>query len=374
MEAINLYKRSLGTKLELLCFGYFRLFQSNPTDIVTLVIKYTSEYTNHELHDTIQIHESGYTYLVSMSPILTISDCKVAANTTFVFKREAHNDVFDESKIQLSLLRQVDHPNVVKIYDIVESQCHHQFQEKLTQDEVKRKEQLLYTYHTYTSYYKWYNYSPWEHYVDDENFSTREETDRKRWEQIVTDQLGQATRNPKTRCLNVTTEYCANGSLMQLISCLRCLFRLGENVTRTYFLQLLNGLKAMRDAGIDIDYVGLNSFLLDDNYNLKISGFGFDEIHIRESKKMNVNGIENAGVSKKYVCVNEFEARQIVKGKLVTQNSAMFTAGIVLFTMHAGCLLMYSVTMLHLPFSALILYMTAICLQTQLYRRTVSTN
>ena len=76
-------------------------------------------------------------------------------------------------------------------------------------------------------------------------------------------------------CVMFVLEYANNGSLTQLI---KQLGYIPEILARTYFRQIVQGLKACHDAFVIHRDINCANRLLDENYNIKISDFGLSKV------------------------------------------------------------------------------------------------
>ena len=74
--------------------------------------------------------------------------------------------------------------------------------------------------------------------------------------------------------VQVITQHCWNGELIEFVT-YTC--GIGSRVARTYFCQILNGLKAMNDIGYIHRNIKAHDLLLDENYQLKIAQGGFPD-------------------------------------------------------------------------------------------------
>jgi len=117
-------------------------------------------------------------------------------------------------------------------------------------------------------------------------------------------------------------EYCPGGELFDIVFYTNQL----DNVTaRTYFVQLLNGLKSCHDAGIVHRDIKPSNLLLDKDYKLKITDFG--QSHISKEKQKDLN--TRCGTP-------GFQAPEIRKGENYTKSCDIFSCGVVLFILLTG--------------------------------------
>ena len=76
-------------------------------------------------------------------------------------------------------------------------------------------------------------------------------------------------------CIMFVLEYANNGELTHLIKQLGCI---PEILARTYFQQIIQGLKACHKAFVIHRDIKCENILLDENYNIKISDFGLSTV------------------------------------------------------------------------------------------------
>ena len=122
------------------------------------------------------------------------------------------------------------------------------------------------------------------------------------------------------QCLAIILEYIDGGELFEYVA--RC-GRFSPNVARTYFLMLISALNYMHNQGISHRDVKPENILLDQNFNLKVTDFGFStylsrgELHTRL-------GTEG------------YMAPEIRARKYDGKNVDLFAAGIILFILYSG--------------------------------------
>merc|ERR1719320_1476112 len=117
-------------------------------------------------------------------------------------------------------------------------------------------------------------------------------------------------------------EYCPGGELFDIVFYTNQL----DNVTaRTYFVQLLNGLKSCHDAGIVHRDIKPSNLLLDKDYQLKITDFG--QSHISKEKQKDLS--TRCGTP-------GFQAPEIRRAENYTKSCDIFSCGVVLFILLTG--------------------------------------
>merc|ERR550517_559127 len=97
-----------------------------------------------------------------------------------------------------------------------------------------------------------------------------------------------------------------------------------EKLARTYFEQLMLGLKALHDAGIVHRDLKPQNLLLDSNYDLKITDFGLSKLFGENEKKMIM--------STSHVGTKGFQAPELLLGhRKYTEKCDIFSVGVILF-------------------------------------------
>ncbi|CAG9318971.1 unnamed protein product [Blepharisma stoltei] len=128
----------------------------------------------------------------------------------------------------------------------------------------------------------------------------------------------------KYNCMYMIIELCPNGELFDV------LFQSGrfdERVARFYFHQLIEGLEACHRAGVTHRDLKPENILFDENFNLKITDFGFAfSIEGRDG-----SGFLHTHLGTEGYMAPEIHARQPYSGASVDA----FASGIILFIMYS---------------------------------------
>jgi len=118
-------------------------------------------------------------------------------------------------------------------------------------------------------------------------------------------------------------EYCAGGDLFDI---LYYTHQLDEITSRTYFVQMMLGLKACHDTGIVHRDIKPQNLLLDAHFQLKIADFGLSLI-------MQLCG----GHLPRGRCgTRGYQAPELLKGDRYSKACDVFSCGVVLFILVAG--------------------------------------
>merc|ERR1719228_945490 len=119
-------------------------------------------------------------------------------------------------------------------------------------------------------------------------------------------------------------EYCPGGELFDILYYTR---KLTPILARTYFIQLMQGLKACHDIGIAHRDIKPQNLLLGANYELKITDFGLSFI---SDKKRDLDAMITGCGTRGY------QAPELLKGEAYTKACDIFSCGVVLFILITG--------------------------------------
>eukprot|EP00470_Lotharella_oceanica_P004691 CAMPEP_0170175732 /NCGR_PEP_ID=MMETSP0040_2-20121228/8755_1 /TAXON_ID=641309 /ORGANISM="Lotharella oceanica, Strain CCMP622" /LENGTH=489 /DNA_ID=CAMNT_0010417821 /DNA_START=32 /DNA_END=1501 /DNA_ORIENTATION=- len=125
----------------------------------------------------------------------------------------------------------------------------------------------------------------------------------------------------KTDAAIITLELCENGELFDF---LMHTGSFSDNVSRSYFHQLVNGLYECHTKGVVHRDLKPDNLLMDNNFVLKIADFGFA-----------VSSPEN-GEMHTIVGTEKYMAPEVVKGQKYTKACDIWSCGVILFVMYAG--------------------------------------
>jgi len=119
-------------------------------------------------------------------------------------------------------------------------------------------------------------------------------------------------------------EYCPGGELFDILYYTQ---KLNPIVARTYFVQLMQGLKACHDIGIAHRDIKPQNLLLGAKYELKITDFGLSFI---SEKKRDLDKMRTGCGTRGY------QAPELLKGEEYTKACDIFSCGVVLFILMTG--------------------------------------
>jgi len=122
-------------------------------------------------------------------------------------------------------------------------------------------------------------------------------------------------------------EYCPGGELFDI---LYYTHQLDSVTSRTYFIQMLQGLKACHNAGVAHRDIKPQNLLLDRKYQLKITDFGLS--FISKQKK----DLKGTLIKTSYVGTRGYQAPELLKGEKYTKVCDIFSCGVVLFILLTG--------------------------------------
>jgi len=126
------------------------------------------------------------------------------------------------------------------------------------------------------------------------------------------------------RTVLLVLEYCPGGELFDILFYAE---RLDEVSARTYFRQLVHGLRAVHKAGVVHRDIKPQNLLLDSAFCLKITDFGLSKImSTKEEQVMWTTQVGTRG----------YQAPEILKRQKYTNACDIFAAGVVLFILLAG--------------------------------------
>jgi len=119
-------------------------------------------------------------------------------------------------------------------------------------------------------------------------------------------------------------EFCPGGELFDILYYTQ---QLDEKTARTYFVQLMEGLKACHDAGIIHRDLKPQNLLLDAQFQLKITDFGLSKV---------VKNADIARMKTHYVGTRGYQAPELLKRQKYGKACDIFSAGVVLFILLTG--------------------------------------
>jgi len=123
----------------------------------------------------------------------------------------------------------------------------------------------------------------------------------------------------------IVLEYCHGGELFDI---LKYTNKLDYTTARTYFIQLLKGLKACHDVGVVHRDIKPQNLLLNASYQLKICDFGLS--FISKAQRLEQQTM-------KTMCgTRGFQAPELLKGERYTKSCDIFSCGVVLFILIVG--------------------------------------
>jgi len=119
-------------------------------------------------------------------------------------------------------------------------------------------------------------------------------------------------------------ELCPGGELFDILFYTQ---QLDAKTARTYFIQMIHGLKACHDAGIVHRDLKPQNLLMDARYQLKITDFGLSKV-TRDADK--------AVMKTHYVGTRGYQAPELLKKRSYGKACDIFSAGVVLFILLTG--------------------------------------
>jgi len=128
----------------------------------------------------------------------------------------------------------------------------------------------------------------------------------------------------KLNTILLVLEFCPGGELFDILYYTQ---QLDDMTARTYFLQLMEGLKACHDAGIVHRDLKPQNLLMDAKYQLKITDFGLSKL---------TKDAGSAVMKTHYVGTRGYQAPELLKKKKYGKACDIFSAGVVLFILLTG--------------------------------------
>jgi len=119
-------------------------------------------------------------------------------------------------------------------------------------------------------------------------------------------------------------EFCPGGELFDILFYTQ---QLDDKTARTYFLQMIEGLKTCHTAGIVHRDLKPQNLLMDAHYQLKITDFGLSKL---------VKNADTAVMKTHYVGTRGYQAPELLKKKKYGKACDIFSAGVVLFILLTG--------------------------------------
>jgi len=119
-------------------------------------------------------------------------------------------------------------------------------------------------------------------------------------------------------------EYCPGGELFDILYYTQ---QLDDTTARTYFIQMMAGLKACHNAGIVHRDLKPQNLLMDARYQLKLTDFGLSKL---------VKNASTASMKTHYVGTRGYQAPELLKKKKYGKSCDIFSAGVVLFILLTG--------------------------------------
>jgi len=105
--------------------------------------------------------------------------------------------------------------------------------------------------------------------------------------------------------------------------------KLNEQVTKTYFLQLADALKAMHAVGVTHRDLKANNILLDYKFRLKVTDFGLSNVYTG-------GNIAQNRMQTTWVGTKGYQAPEMILNRPFSYKADIFSAGVVVFTLLTG--------------------------------------
>jgi len=119
-------------------------------------------------------------------------------------------------------------------------------------------------------------------------------------------------------------EFCPGGELFDILYYTQ---QLDPKTARTYFIQMMKGLKACHNAGIVHRDLKPQNLLMDARYQLKITDFGLSKL---------VKDADTAKMTTHYVGTRGYQAPELLKKRKYGKACDIFSAGVILFILLTG--------------------------------------
>lgn len=121
-------------------------------------------------------------------------------------------------------------------------------------------------------------------------------------------------------------EFCPGGELFDILYYTQ---QLDDITARTYFIQMMIGIKACHDAGIVHRDLKPQNLLMDSMFQLKLTDFGLS-ILVKDKNT------DKAVMTTHYVGTRGYQAPELLKKKKYGKSCDIFSAGVVLFILLTG--------------------------------------
>jgi len=132
-------------------------------------------------------------------------------------------------------------------------------------------------------------------------------------------------KNGKTiNTILLVLEFCPGGELFDILYYTQ---QLDAVTARTYFIQMIHGLKACHNAGVIHRDLKPQNLLMDAKFQLKITDFGLSKL----CKDSNIEIMKTH-----YVGTRGYQAPELLKKKRYTKACDIFSAGVILFILLTG--------------------------------------
>merc|ERR1719499_965956 len=105
--------------------------------------------------------------------------------------------------------------------------------------------------------------------------------------------------------------------------------KLNEQITKTYFLQLADALKACHAAGVTHRDLKANNILLDYKFRMKVTDFGLSNVYTG-------GNIAQNRMQTTWVGTKGYQAPEMILNRPFSYKADIFSAGVVVFTLLTG--------------------------------------